>query len=98
MTSNASLITAAILLVVLLAAYGYTTVSRFETPKTTQAAPEQQMGIANPASTHCVNVGGSLEIREDATGAQAGYCILEDGRVCEEWALFRDNTCTAPQQ
>lgn len=97
MTSNTSLITAAILLVVLLAAYGYVEVSRFEAPETVQTTSEQ-VGIANPAATHCINVGGTLEIREDAAGAQAGFCVLEDGRVCEEWALFRDNTCTAPQQ
>ncbi len=92
MTSNTSLITAAILLVVLLAAYGYVSVSRFEVP----AAKTVQ--LANPASTHCADIGGTLEIREDAVGAQTGYCVLQDGRVCEEWTLFRDNTCTQPQQ
>ncbi|MHB1086381.1 MAG: putative hemolysin [Minisyncoccota bacterium] len=92
MTSNTSLISAAILLVVLLAAYGYVSVSRFEVPQ------PKTVQMANPASTHCADVGGTLEIREDAAGAQAGYCVLQDGRVCEEWALFRDNTCTQPQQ
>jgi putative hemolysin len=58
---------------------------------------EKQMpGIANPASTNCITLGGTLEIVE-AAGGQAGYCHLEDGRVCEEWALFRDGTCSIPE-
>jgi putative hemolysin len=52
-------------------------------------------GIANPASTNCVKLGGTLEIAE-GEGGQYGLCHLPDGRVCEEWALFRDNECTVP--
>lgn len=52
-------------------------------------------GIANPASTNCVGkLGGTLEIKDEVNG-QVGYCHLKDGRVCEEWALFRDGSCTA---
>jgi len=54
------------------------------------------MGIANPASTHCVEIGGTLEIVDGAEG-QSGLCHLPDGRVCEEWALFRDGSCTLPE-
>ncbi len=80
------------LLVVLLAAYGYVTVSQYQAahPQETQ----QNTQMANPASTNCVNLGGSLEIREVA-GGQAGYCHMSDGRVCEEWALFRDGSCVS---
>ncbi len=92
MTSNASLVGAAVLLVVLLAAYGYVTFSDFERAQVQPQA--EQVGIANPASTHCKELGGTLEIREGAEG-QAGYCHLSDGRVCEEWALFRDGTCVS---
>jgi putative hemolysin len=54
-------------------------------------------GLANPASTNCVDkLGGTLQIVDTAKG-QAGYCHLKDGRVCEEWALFRDGACVAPQ-
>jgi putative hemolysin len=52
--------------------------------------------IANPASTNCINKGGTLEMREE-TGGTAGYCHLPDGRVCEEWSLFRGG-CTPPAQ
>jgi putative hemolysin len=55
--------------------------------------PAQAPGIANPASTNCVNLGGTLEIKDTASG-QVGVCHLPDGRACEEWALYRDGTCT----
>ncbi|MBI4079693.1 DUF333 domain-containing protein [Candidatus Kaiserbacteria bacterium] len=58
--------------------------------------PEENVGIANPASTNCVNLGGTLEI-VDGTEGQFGLCHLPDGRVCEEWALFRDGSCTVPE-
>lgn len=47
-----------------------------------------RIGMPNPASQYCVELGGRLEIRND-TGGQVGYCHLPDGRVVEEWALFR---------
>ncbi|MDE2071621.1 MAG: DUF333 domain-containing protein [Patescibacteria group bacterium] len=58
------------------------------------AAPAQNAQIANPASVNCVTtLGGQLEIKDTAEGA-VGICHLPDGRKCEEWALFRDGTCT----
>ena len=53
--------------------------------------------LANPASASCVKAGGTLEIKDEAAG-QIGYCHLPDGRVCEEWALYRDKQCVAPTQ
>ncbi|WP_246101952.1 putative hemolysin [Methylobacterium terricola] len=50
------------------------------------ASPAWAMG--NPASAYCTSVGGRLEIRKEAKG-EAGYCHLPDGRVVEEWQLFR---------
>ncbi len=47
------------------------------------------VGMANPASVYCERLGGWLEIRKDADGAESGWCHLPDGRVVEEWALFR---------
>jgi putative hemolysin len=44
--------------------------------------------IANPASTHCVENNGKLEIREGEKG-QYGVCIFEDGSRCEEWSFLR---------
>lgn len=56
----------------------------------------QQVGIANPASTNCIELGGTLEIVSEADGA-VGYCHLKDGRVCEEWSLMRGG-CEVPKQ
>ncbi|MGE4371675.1 MAG: DUF333 domain-containing protein [Xanthobacter sp.] len=55
-----------------------------------QAAEDQapMVGLANPASQYCDSLGGKLEIRSTLEG-QVGYCHLPDGRVVEEWALFR---------
>ena len=44
--------------------------------------------IANPASINCVEKGGKLEIKKDERG-EYGVCSFDDGRQCEEWALFR---------
>lgn len=45
-------------------------------------------GIANPASTNCIDKGGELIMEEEDEG-QVGYCVFDDGSKCEEWALFR---------
>ena len=56
---------------------------------------DESTQIANPASVHCANLGGILEIANEANG-QAGYCHLPDGRVCEEWALYQGGMCNNP--
>ena len=58
-----------------------------------KAAPikNEGVGIANPASEHCVKIGGNIEIRKEANG-EVGYCHLPDGRIVEEWTLFRSST------
>ena len=61
----------------------------------TRAEP-QRIGMANPASTYCVNQGGRVEIRNEANG-QVGYCHLRDGRVVEEWTLFRAANTPPPR-
>jgi len=45
--------------------------------------------IANPASEFCVKMGGRLDIVKDKTGGEIGLCYLPDGRIIEEWTLFR---------
>jgi len=56
---------------------------------TTEPAAEGPPGMPNPASVHCQDQGGRLEIRTDADGGQFGVCIFADGSECEEWAFFR---------
>lgn len=58
----------------------------------TSEAPAQAVGMANPASVHCGKLGGASEIRT-GPGGQYGMCKLPDGKVCEEWALYRDKVC-----
>lgn len=45
--------------------------------------------LANPASVYCEENGGKVEIREDESGGQVGYCVFPDGSECEEWAYMR---------
>lgn len=45
------------------------------------------VGIANPASTYCIEQGGELELRQDENNSY-GQCVFEYGE-CEEWAFFR---------
>ena len=47
--------------------------------------------IANPASTYCVEQEWEIEIREDAEWAQYGVCKFKDGTEVEEWEYFRAN-------
>lgn len=51
-------------------------------------ANQPAIGMANPASVHCVKAGGRVEIRKETAG-EVGYCHLPDGRVIEEWKFFR---------
>lgn len=48
----------------------------------------REPGLANPASEYCEANGGSIEIREDESGGQVGYCVFPDGSECEEWAYY----------
>ena len=46
-------------------------------------------GIANPASTYCVEQGGASETRTADDGSRYGVCKFPDGSACDEWAFFR---------
>ena len=51
--------------------------------------PPPHHEVPNPASAHCIDEGGTLEIRTDTEGGQTGYCLFGDGSECEEWAYYR---------
>lgn len=56
----------------------------------TDPPPERPAAnMANPASVHCIEQGGKLEIRKQPDGGEVGYCMFPDGSECEEWAYFR---------
>ncbi len=46
-------------------------------------------GIANPASTHCINNWWTLNIVTSSAGGQVGMCTLKNWTVCEERAFMR---------
>lgn len=61
------------------------------------AEPVQKpIGMPNPASAHCVKVGGLLQIKETPNG-QVGICVLPDGSQVEEWELFRRDNQSSPK-
>ncbi|HUT78973.1 MAG TPA: DUF333 domain-containing protein [Polyangia bacterium] len=45
-------------------------------------------GLANPASVHCEERDGRLELREEPAGT-VGVCLFADGTRCEEWRFLR---------
>ena len=60
--------------------------------QTTVATPTSA-GMANPASVACVQNGGTVDIKKDASGNEYGMCTFKNGTSCEEWALFRHEGC-----
>ena len=52
------------------------------------APSEEPVETGNPASAHCTEQGGKVEIRKGPDG-ETGYCHLPDGRVVEEWEFYR---------
>jgi putative hemolysin len=65
------------------------------TATSTPAETAATAGIPNPASVNCGNLGGTLEIKKDASGGEYGMCTFQNGTSCEEWALFRGEGCKA---
>lgn len=63
-------------------------VSACSTPQVKTPEP-QSLGMANPASVYCNKVGGTSIVKKDSRGNEVGYCRLADGKVVEEWELFR---------
>jgi putative hemolysin len=52
-----------------------------------------ETNLPNPASVHCEEQGGLVEMRQDESGNTYGICIFPDGSECDEWAFFRGE-CT----
>lgn len=45
------------------------------------------IGIPNPASFYCQEMGYELELRDTKDGTE-GICIFPDGKECEEWEFL----------
>ncbi|WP_426400023.1 DUF333 domain-containing protein [Ralstonia sp. R-29] len=63
------------------------------TPPPAEDAEPPRVGMANPASTYCLQRGGQLEFSTRANGAEVGTCVSPGGDECEEWAFLR-GSCT----
>jgi len=61
-------------------------------PCPTEATKATSTGLANPASTYCVEHGGQSNIVTDPDGSQRGECVLPGGQTCDEWEYMR-GTC-----
>ncbi|MGW8420432.1 putative hemolysin [Comamonas thiooxydans] len=46
------------------------------------------IGMANPASVYCAQLGGKARI-EKTTAGERGICVLPNGTEIDEWELFR---------
>ncbi|WP_439893787.1 putative hemolysin (plasmid) [Ralstonia sp. 25C] len=62
-------------------------------PPPAMDAEPPRAGMANPASTYCLQRGGQLEFSTRANGAEVGTCVSPGGDECEEWAFLR-GSCT----
>ncbi len=47
------------------------------------------VGLANPASAYCIELGGTSEIRTADDGSEYGVCVFPDGSGYDEWELYR---------
>jgi len=54
----------------------------------TAEQPTPAVGMANPAAVYCAQQGGKSEPVTTEAG-QSSNCHLPDGRVVEEWTLYR---------
>jgi parallel beta-helix repeat protein len=59
---------------------------------TPEGVEEIKIGMANPASVYCKDLGNINEIRDMPDGSQVGFCIFPDSSECEEWG-FLEGKC-----
>lgn len=59
--------------------------------------PKAVVWLANEATSYCAANGGQPDSRADSKGHQFGFCRLQDGRICEMWALLRREKCVEPR-
>ena len=57
------------------------------TPFVSDGEEEPFIGIPNPASFYCQEMGYTLDLRETDQGTE-GICIFPNGAECEEWKFL----------
>ncbi len=94
-----TILTASLLLVSLIILSGCQTslpaLAQTPTPFTEREDDDEEgdpfIGVPNPASFYCQEMGYELELRT-VTGGTQGICIFPDGKECEEWD-FLSGSC-----
>ncbi len=85
-----------ILLTLLLAGCGFFSPNAGATPTpildNTNGEEDPFIGIPNPASFYCQEMGYELELRETDQGTE-GICVFPDNTECEEWE-FLSGSCS----
>jgi len=61
------------------------------TPFVESEGEDAFIGVPNPASFYCQEMGYKLDIR-DTNDGQVGICVFPDGQECEEW-IFLTGSC-----
>jgi len=61
------------------------------TPFIEKEGEDPFIGVPNPASFYCQEMGYQLEMRETEAGTE-GICIFPDGKECDEWE-FLSGSC-----
>ena len=51
--------------------------------------PDENLGMANPASVYCEENGGTLIPAEDEEWNQYAFCQIDEDTICEEWEYYR---------
>lgn len=69
---------------------GYTWCEEEQTCVREWEEPCTSTAVANPASEYCLKEKGEWKMVESSQGT-VGYCMLLDGRICEEWIYFRSD-------
>ncbi len=92
-TMRKILIISLVLFLVVCGGYiGYGLLQEKNTPEPIESDHQEEetnnIGIANPASTNCIEKGGKVIIEEESEG-QVGYCVFDDSSKCEEWSFYR---------
>ena len=57
--------------------------------QTSTANKAEAIGMANPAATHCINLGGQYQV-EDTKDGQTGRCLYQE-KNWDAWELYRQH-------
>lgn len=89
MSKKTSIVLVVVLAIIIIILIWLNLFTNKKTPNTQQPTDNQNTQLTNPASTNCVDKGGTLSIVKRGDGGEYGICYFQDNRQCEEWALLR---------